>query len=334
MSTTLRLKEATPCQLNAGSPQVWGAGGWNIVHHSGVARNLRKWRLLQNPSRRLGVSAGGLFITFLENGYEPEEILEICLKLKAEGDNLANLSVGLRIPTPMSIWSDMVEFWGAMLSGKISNPMELYTRLQTPDALQMWIGGAFSLRPHFARLVHEYDLHPTNRMVLGTCDFFSREWVPFSQADGNLNTQEDLINALTASGSPPWIVQPVWYWDHKVNRLRLLTDGAMFHYNPTQFFDQACIVSTFRRSTQWPVEWKNWFHLYVSAREIFNPVAGDNRYVDPVRHLVIENGRADVAGLNSGISDETCREMERTAYNVCDETIAQAYAQGRLCDCD
>jgi len=232
------------------------------------------------------------------------------------------------------MYGDIMALCSALLSGKFDNPWKLYARMQTPDALQLFIGGGFSLRPHFAKLVHELDLHPTERMILGACDFFSREWVPFSMADGNLSTQEDLIYALTVSGSPPWVVQPHWYWDSKALRLRLLTDGAMFHYNPTQFFNESCVVSCFRRATRFPREWKNWFHLYVSAREIFFPVAGDNRYVDPVRHLVIENGRADVAALNGGISDDTCRDMERTAFDTSQQVVGEAFASGRLCDCD
>lgn len=341
MDKASRLREPAACQFHTGSPQVYSAGGWNIIHHCGVARALRDHGLLANASRRLGCSAGALFLTFIENGYEPEKIYKICMELKAEGDDPRNSLIGLRIPNPASIWMDIIEFWQLLSSGQIQNPWEAASRFQTPDVLSMVIGGLFTLRPHFARLVYKYSLKPTAKMMIVACDLFSREPVLFSMDEGNLDTQEDLINALTAAGSPPGICQPVWYWDKKADRLRLLTDGAMYHYSPTEFFNEPCVVSKFRRATRLPAmdwkdffQWKSWFYLYVSFREVHFPLAGNNRYVDPFRHLVIENGKEDVAALNGGISDETCRIMEETAYNVANETIKAAKAQGRICTMD
>lgn len=290
MSAPFRLKEQPPCALSMGSPQVKGAGGWNIFHHCGVSMALRDHGL--HPSKRLGVSAGSFESTLLENGYSPEQNVDLFLQLKKDRNNPVNMMLGLRIADPVS----------------------------------MSIGGVFSLRPHFERLVTELKLKPTKTLHILACDFFTREPVLFKGED------MDLVTALTASGSPPWIAQPVWHMHD--GRLSLLVDGAVYHYNPTQFFDEPCIVSRFTKATQLPSEWETWFDLYVSAREIFYPVAGNNRYVDETKHLVIETGMPNVAGLNGGISDATCLKMVENAYNVADKAISEAKAAGRLCPCE
>lgn len=195
------------------------------------------------------------------------------------------------------------------------------TRLADPIA--MAVGGTFSLKPFITKLIAKYNLKPNKRLKILACDYLTREPVLFQ------GTDYDLATALTASGSPPGVFQPEWFIDN--GRPRLLVDGAYYHYNPTEFFDRPAIVSKFRQATAMPKEWKYPIDLYFHCRELFFPLVGNSRYVDPNRHLVIENGLPEVAGLNFGISEATCLRMVENGYNTANEIIARAKAEGRLC---
>jgi hypothetical protein len=195
------------------------------------------------------------------------------------------------------------------------------TRLADPIAMS--VGGTFSLKPFITKLIAKFNLKPNKRLKILACDYLTREPVVFE------GENYDLATALTASGSPPGVFQPEWYIDN--GRPRLLVDGACYHYNPTEFFDRPAFVSKFRPASAMPKEWKYPIDLYFHCRELFFPVAGNSRYVDPKRHLVIETGLPEVAGLNFGISEETCLRMVENGYNTANEIIARAKAEGRLC---
>lgn len=195
--------------------------------------------------------------------------------------------------------------------------------MRIADPITMAVGGAFSLRPFVSRLIAEYGLKPQKQLKLLACDYFTREPVLFE------GENIDLELALTSTGSPPAVFQPEWHVDG--GRMRLLVDGAYYHYNPTEFFDRPAIVSKFRPASAMPTEWKYPIDLYFHFREIFFPVAGNSRHVDASRHLVIETGLPEVAGLNFGVSEKTCMRMVENGYNTACEVLARAKAEGRLC---
>ncbi len=191
------------------------------------------------------------------------------------------------------------------------------------DPISLAVGGVFSLKPFITKLIERHGLKPNDRLRILACDYFTREPIVFQ------GTDYDLAVALTASGSPPTVFKPEWYMDG--GRPRLLVDGAYYHYNPTEFFDRPAIVSKFRPATAMPTEFKYPMDLYFHLREIFFPVAGNSRHVDASRNLVIETGLPEVAGLNFGISEATCKRMVENGYNTANEVIARAKAEGRLC---
>jgi hypothetical protein len=195
--------------------------------------------------------------------------------------------------------------------------------LTITDPISMAVGGVFSLKPFITKLIERHGLKPNNSLRILACDYFTREPVVLQ------GTNYDLAVALTASGSPPTVFKPEWYMDG--GRPRLLVDGAYYHYNPTEFFDRPAIVSKFRPATAMPTEFKYPMDLYFHLREIFFPVAGNSRHVDASRNLVIETGLPEVAGLNFGISEATCKRMVENGYNTANEVIARAKAEGRLC---
>ena len=217
---------------------------------------------------------------------------------------------------------EMIPIFLAM-RGERDNINSVMEGIRLADPIAMMVGGTFSLRPYLAKLIAKYNLKANNRLSILACDYFTREPVLFR------GENIDLLTALTASGSPPGVFQPEWYLDG--GKPRLLVDGACYHYNPTEFFDKPAIVSKFRPATAMPTEWKYPIDLYFHFRELFFPVAGSSRHVDSSRHLVIETGLPEVAGLNYGISEATCLRMVENGYNTANEVIVRAKAEGRLC---
>ncbi|MBK9141206.1 MAG: patatin-like phospholipase family protein [Candidatus Melainabacteria bacterium] len=191
------------------------------------------------------------------------------------------------------------------------------------DPIAFSVGGLLSLEPSFRKMVERYGLKPNNRLKIVACDYFTREPVVFEGED------YDLAKALAASGAVPGVFQPVWDMSH--GRPRLLVDGAIYHYNPTEFCDGPAIVSKFRPASDLPREWKTPMDLYFHFRELFFPLAGNNRYVDPVNNLVIETGLPHVAGLNFGLSRETLVSMVENGRKIADEVLDKAIADGRFC---
>jgi len=191
------------------------------------------------------------------------------------------------------------------------------------DPISVAVGGFFSLRPSIEKLTARYNLKPNKRLHIMACDFFANQPVLFS------GENIDLATALTASCSVPGAFQPVWHLDNGI--LRLLVDGAVYHYNPTEFFDRPAIVSKFRPASALPTEAQLPIDLYFHFRELFYPLAGNRQHVDETRHLVIESGLSEVAGLNAGISKATCLRMVENGYNTANKVIAHAKTDGRLC---
>ena len=192
------------------------------------------------------------------------------------------------------------------------------------DPLAMSVGGPISLKPLFKRLITDYGLEPNKRLKIVACDLFTHEPVVFKGTDYNL------VDAMAASGSVPGVYQPVWHFDN--GRARLLVDGAIYHYSPTEFSDGPCIVSKFRPATQPPREWKTPVDLYFHFRELVFPLAGNHRYVDEEKHLVIETGLPYVAALNNGLSKETMLLMVENGREIAGQLLDKAREEGRFCN--
>lgn len=276
------------CLSTTDSPLILGAGGWNIFHHVGVIDSLKANNI--GYGNVLGVSAGSLTAAFLTNGYSPEEMTEIFLKLADEREKFSTMAEAVNMTDPLA----------------------------------MSIGGMFSLKPLFRRLVTEYGLKPNNRLKIVACDVFTHEPVVFS------GTDYELVDALAASGSVPGVYQPVWHYSD--GKPKLLVDGAIYHYSPTEFTEGPCLVSRFRPATQPPREWKTPIDLYFHFRELCFPLAGNHRYVDEEKHLVIETGLPYVAALNNGLSKETMVRMVENGRNTADQILASAKENGRFCN--
>lgn len=207
----------------------------------------------------------------------------------------------------------------------LNNRFDLGLLMQTLtpcDPISFMVGGPVDLSVSMREMVREFGLRPNNKLKIVTFDLIAQEPFVFEGED------YDLATALAASCALPSVLRPVWYQDGA--RLRLLADGALFHYNPTCFSSAPAIVSTLKPATANAKEWRTPLDLYFHYRELYFPIAGHRRVVDPNLHIVVEVGLAEVAGLNFGVSRETCAAMIEDGYKTAHSIILAARACGRI----
>lgn len=190
------------------------------------------------------------------------------------------------------------------------------------DPVSVAVGGLIDLTVPMREMVREFGLKPNKQLKIVAFDLIAKEPVVFEGED------YDLALALTASCALPTVLRPTWYLDGA--RMRLLADGALFHYNPTCFSTAPAIVSTLKPASEWPREFMLPLDAYFHARELYFPIAGHRRVVDPNLHIVVDCGLPDVAGLNFGVSAETCDRMIADGYKTAHSTLTDAIAKGRL----
>jgi hypothetical protein len=213
------------------------------------------------------------------------------------------------------------EIFKASLKRRL-DPFTLSQCLSVPDPISFAIGGCMDLSGPFAKMVKEYDLRPNDRLRIFTCDIMRMDPVVFQGDDYKLH------KALAGSCALPGVFRPVW--ETREGQLRLLVDGAWYHYNSPEFCKAPAIVATFAPAHAYPDRFQLPVDAYFHFREMYCPVAPHRRYVDPDKHIVVEIDLADTAGLNFGISDEKCEELYRVGFDTGVRAIKKARAQGRL----
>ena len=130
-------------------------------------------------------------------------------------------------------------------------------------------------------------------------------------------------------------MRPVWHSGPDQNgdtRVRLLVDGAVYHYNPVDFSRQPAIVFTFKAATEQPraKDITSPLDYYFHWREMYMPIAGHQSYVDPVRNVVVEIGLPYVAGLNFSASLNNFDAMVEEGYQTTLKVVGEAIKAGRL----
>jgi hypothetical protein len=79
---------------------------------------------------------------------------------------------------------------------------------------------------------------------------------------------------------------------------------------------------------------KNWtlpFDLFNTAREVYGmQSATGSNYVDPVKHLVIETGLSDMAGMYFSVTADRIDAMGEEARVSTRGALKEAQAQGRI----
>jgi len=201
------------------------------------------------------------------------------------------------------------------------NDLGLLIKTFTPgDLISIMVGGPIDMTVPMQEMVDRLGLKPNKQLQIVACDFFSKE--PF------LFTGEDysLAKAMTASCALPTVLRPVWHQG------KLLVDGAVYHYNPVEFSRQPAIVFTFRAATEQPKsgDVQTPLDLYFHWREMYMPIAGHRRYVDPVKNVVVEIGLPNVAGLNFSASLKNFDAMVEEGYQTTLKVVGEAIKAGRI----
>lgn len=194
--------------------------------------------------------------------------------------------------------------------------------LSYTDPVTFMIGGMVDVRAAMEDLVRQYGLKPNANLRIISYDYFRQQPVVFEGED------YDLAEALTASCALPTVLKPSWH--QTADGPAVLVDGALYHYNPTDFCNGTAIVSAFRPATAWPAEPMLPIDFYFHMRELFFPIAGHRRYVDREKHVLVEIGLPDVAGLNFGLSDRKCLEMVQDGYETGLRVISEDITRGRV----
>lgn len=321
---------------------VLAAGGINGFRHLGVIEELEAQGIPIGTVT--GVSVGAIVAAFYTNGYTPDETSDIFLQ--ALEDNKDPISVIIRSSRQLgealhkignkSLAQDPIAFFqGGWLNSLLEAQDAVRQALQAgtditsflrslsvPDPISFAIGGCVDLLPLMREMVRRYDLKPRANLRIVGADLFKQTLVGFEGED------YDLAHKLALACALPKVFRPQWDTSH--GGLRLMGDGATVHYSPAEFCKGAAIFSTFRPSTEVPAHIDNWLYLFFSLSEIYCPLAGNHRYVDAARHLVIETGDQDVAGLNFGIGPDRCRKMRSDARLVARAALQRAREEGRL----
>lgn len=203
------------------------------------------------------------------------------------------------------------------------DPLMLASCMSVPDPISLAVGqSCMDLSAPLAQMVRDYDLKPNKWLKVFTCDIMCMDPVVFEGEDYRLH------KALAGSCSLPGVFRPVW---QPVNgQLRLLVDGAMYHYNSPEFCKGSAMVATFVPAHQYPDRFQLPVDAYFHWREMYWPVAPHRRYVDPDKHIVVEIDLPDTAGLNFGIDDAKCDELYRIGYDTGCRAVEAARAAGRL----
>ncbi|HEY9712762.1 MAG TPA: patatin-like phospholipase family protein, partial [Chroococcales cyanobacterium] len=96
-----------------------------------------------------------------------------------------------------------------------------------PDPISASIGGIMDLYPGVQDMVKRYNLKPNPRLRIVACDLMRHQPVVFEGED------YDLAHAIAASCSLPGLFRSQWHTGK--DGIQLLVDGAVYHYNPTEF---------------------------------------------------------------------------------------------------
>ncbi len=322
---------------------VLAAGGMNGFRHIGVIEELEAQKLPIGTVT--GVSVGAIVAAFYTNGYTPDQITEIFIKalddckdpitvvLKAwtqlSGDMLKVFVENFLKQDPLTFMKGGWASVGGQMADALTRSLRNGTSLRAfmrclslPDPISFGIGGCVDLLRPMREMVRRYKLMANARLRILAADLFRHLFVVFE------GENYDLALALAAACSLPKVFRPQWMIYEGV--IRLLGDGATIHYSPAEFCRNPAIFSTFRPATEVPTVIDNWLYLFFTECEIHCPLAGNHRFVDSARHLVIETGDPDVSGLNFGLSADRCRQMRRDAQLVARSELARAREDGRL----
>lgn len=269
-----------------------------------------------NKSRYdLVLGAGGI------KGYAHVGALRAIEEVGVEIGTVTGVSVGAAVATLYTNGYGPGQILGAFRSGRarMFDPALWMSAVRVPNWMQWLVSqSVVSLEGPWREQVALLHLHPNDRLQILAHDVKAGRPVLFS------GHNYDLPTAIAASGSVPGAFIPVQYEDG------LLVDGALFHYNPTQFSSEPAIVVRLGRATRWPTEPVTPIDWYYHMREMYLPLLPTRADVDETRHIVIDVPCADVAGLSFGAGEKRCLELVEEGYRTARTALQSAIDDGRL----
>jgi predicted acylesterase/phospholipase RssA len=331
------------------------AGGIKGPVHAGVLD-----RLAMEPDLRIvevaGASVAAIVAAFYTNGYPPQQIASIFTeslsRRSAAGAAVAAIvaaccsslyrspaEAARALTDAISRRRDLDELLGLLpdpisfMLGGWMNPtqyLKLYDFtdwsnvnrfLSMFDPVSLAVGGWLDLRPSMRKMCDRYRLKPNLRLTIYVCDILRNKLVKFSGVD------YDLADILSAACGLPGLFRPVWHFGDR--GWQLLGDAARYHYSPPDHFADPAIFSVFEPATEMPEKGALIDRLFGAPEVLHLPLAGDNRYVDPKKHLVIST-KPKWPGLFMDIDAGDVGEMVSLGFEAADSAIANWRAAGRI----
>ena len=203
--------------------------------------------------------------------------------------------------------------------GRMYDPTMMLRAFTIPDFAQWLVSqSCISLVGPWTDVVRELGLVSNDRLQILAYDIANHVPVLFKGAD------MDLPKAIAASGSVPGVFVPVRHQGG------LLVDGALYHYNPTEFSRTPAIVVRLKRATRWPDEPMSPMDTYYHWRELNLPLTPSMQSIDEVNNIVIDMESDDVSGLSFGISEAKCMQLVEKGYRTAMAVLTKAIADGRI----
>ena len=284
-----------------------------------------------------GASVGAIIATFLTNGYSPKQIKKIFIEGLSGHNSLMNALKALSMPDPLSF---MI---GGMLDLRpgIAEMVKEFN-LKPNKRLRIVACDWITQTP----VVFEGEDYDLTTAIAASCSLpgvFRPIWHmgkfgPQLLVDGamyhhsppDFSPKPAIFSTFRAATRMPtdWQGEFENYF-HDVQRVFMLT------WRPwTPFYHMNLWGAMSKAMDSGGKLMKNWslpVDLFNSALEVYGmQSATGSRYVDPVKHLVIETGLEDVAGMYFSVSAEQIDAMGAQARASTAKALKQARAQGRI----
>lgn len=263
----------------------------------------------------LVLGAGGV------KGYAHVGVLRAIEELRIDIGIVTGVSVGAGVATLYTNGLDDDAILDSFRDGRrrLYDPTNLLAALTVPTLKQWLVSPTFlSVVGPWREQVRQLGLRPNDRLQILAYDVVRSRPVLFK------GTDYDLATAVAASGSVPKLFAPVPYDDG------LLVDGALYHYNPTEFSAEPAIVVRLGRATRWPMEFMTPIDTYYHWREMYLPLVPTIQDVDESKNFVIDVDCGDVGGLSFGASERRCLRLVEEGYEAALAVLRPAIASGRI----
>lgn len=331
------------------------AGGIKGPVHVGVLD-----RLAMEPDLRIvevaGASVGAIVAAFYTNGYSPQQIAAIFTESLANRKGAGSAVSAIIAACYGSIYMSPQESARAVdnmirrlkdldsLTSLLPDPVSFmlggwtnpgrYLKMYDPtnwsnvnrflsmfDPVSLAVGGWLDLRLSMREMCDRYGLKPNLRLTIYTCDILRNKLVKLSGVD------YDLADALSAACGLPGLFRPVWRFADR--GWQLLGDAARYHYSPPDHFADPAIFSVFEPATEMP-ETGTLVDRLLGAPEVLHwPLAGDNRYVDEKKHLVIST-KPKWPGLFMDVDANDVDDMVKLGFQAAGAAVTGWRAEGRM----